>query len=69
MIISSQCNRAVSVPKQAVPQRRYKLIIREMANLFIQLVTVRRIWDTQCGFKPLRGEAVERIVSQTEIES
>jgi dolichyl-phosphate beta-glucosyltransferase len=40
----------------------------DLGNLFVQLVAVRGIWDTQCGFKAFRDKAAERIFSQAVID-
>ena len=39
-----------------------------MGNLFIQLVAVRGIWDTQCGFKAFRDHAAKEIFSRSLID-
>jgi dolichyl-phosphate beta-glucosyltransferase len=39
-----------------------------LGNLWVQLLAVRGIWDTQCGFKAFRAEAAERIFSQTTVD-
>lgn len=57
----------VSGAKQAVPQKWYKRIMGMGGNLFIQIVAVRGIWDTQCGFKAFRDSRAEKIFSQTKI--
>lgn len=43
------------------PQSWYKRLLGNMGNLFIQLVALRGIWDTQCGFKAFSQTAVEKI--------
>ncbi len=67
VVIASRSSKDAPEAKQAVPQVWYKRIIGKMANLAVQLIAVRGIWDTQCGFKAFRAEAAERIFSQTEI--
>lgn len=51
-----------------VPQAWYKRMVGMTGNLFIQLMAVGGIWDTQCGFKAFRDYAAERIFSRTVID-
>ncbi len=53
---------------QVVSQAWYKRAIGQLGNRIVQIAAVPGIWDTQCGFKAFRGEAAERIFSQTTIE-
>lgn len=50
------------------PQPILKRILGKAGNLFIQLVAVSGIWDTQCGFKAFRRTAAEDIFSRTTID-
>jgi glycosyltransferase involved in cell wall biosynthesis len=68
VVIASRDSKDVPGAQQAVPQAWYKRIIGHIGNMIVQLVAVRGIWDTQCGFKAFRAEAAERIFSQTTIE-
>lgn len=68
IVIASRHSKDAAGAHQAVPQARYKRIIGQFGNIFIQCVAVRGIWDTQCGFKAFRAEVAERIFSQTTIE-
>ncbi|HYY25285.1 MAG TPA: dolichyl-phosphate beta-glucosyltransferase [Candidatus Udaeobacter sp.] len=68
LVIASRNSKDVAQAQQAVPQAWYKRWTGHAGNLIVQLVTVRGIWDTQCGFKAFRGEAAERVFSQTMIE-
>lgn len=52
---------------QRVSQPFYKRILGMAGNLFIQIVAVRGIWDTQNGFKAFRDHAAEKIFSQIHI--
>ncbi|MBI1956920.1 MAG: hypothetical protein HYS44_00465, partial [Candidatus Niyogibacteria bacterium] len=52
---------------QAVSQPWYKRVMGMAGNLFIQLVAVWGIWDTQCGFKAFRDTAAEKIFSRQRI--
>ena len=53
---------------QAVRQAWYKCVMRQMGNLLVQLLTVKGVWDTQCGFKAFQDYAAEKIFSQTVID-
>ena len=53
--------------RQAIPQPWHKRLLGQAGNLFIQLVAVPGIWDTQCGFKAFRGDAAQTIFSQQKI--
>ncbi|MBI2038715.1 MAG: glycosyltransferase family 2 protein [Candidatus Niyogibacteria bacterium] len=53
--------------RQAVSQAWYKRLMGQAGNLFIQLVAVWGIWDTQCGFKAFRDEAAQKIFSRQRI--
>ncbi len=68
LVICSRHPRDALGARQAVPQAWYKRFMGNMGNLFIQLVAVRGIWDTQCGFKALRDYAAEKIFSQTIVD-
>jgi len=67
VVICSRDSKDVSGAKQEVAQAWYKRLLGNMGNIFIQIVAVRGIWDTQCGFKAFRGFASEKIFSQTRI--
>lgn len=53
---------------QAVSQSFFKRLLGDMGNLFIQVVAVRGIWDTQCGFKAFEQRAAEKIFSVSRID-
>lgn len=67
IVICSRDPKDAPGAKQAVPQRWYKRLMGNAGNLFIQLVAVRGIWDTQCGFKAFQDEAARKIFSQQKI--
>ncbi|TSC70584.1 MAG: Glycosyltransferases involved in cell wall bioproteini [Parcubacteria group bacterium Gr01-1014_70] len=52
---------------QAISQSWYKRILGMAGNIFIQVIAVRGIWDTQNGFKAFRAESAERIFPQLTI--
>ncbi len=53
---------------QAVPQSFFKRLLGNMGNLFIQLMAVPGIWDTQCGFKAFTAQAAEAIFPLARID-
>lgn len=60
-------SRAVRGSRLNPPQFIHKQLAGKFGNLFIQLLLLRGIWDTQCGFKCFSQEAAERIFSLTKI--
>jgi glycosyltransferase involved in cell wall biosynthesis len=54
-------SRAVKGTKLNPAQPIHKQILGKLGNLFIQLLALRGIWDTQCGFKCFSEEAAKRI--------
>lgn len=68
LVICSRHPRDARGAKQVVPQAWYKRLMGNVGNLFIQLVAVRGIWDTQCGFKAFRDYAAEKIFSQVVVD-
>lgn len=54
--------------RQTVPQVWHKRLMGSAGNLFIQLLAVKGIWDTQCGFKAFRDHAAEKIFSQSVVD-
>jgi dolichyl-phosphate beta-glucosyltransferase len=45
----------------------YRQVPGKMGNLFIQLLVLPGLWDTQCGFKGFTAEAAERVFRLTRI--
>lgn len=68
VVIGSRNSKDVVDAKQIVLQKWSKRLFGSLGNLFIQLVAVRGIWDTQCGFKAFRGDVAERLFNQTIID-
>jgi dolichyl-phosphate beta-glucosyltransferase len=68
LVIASRNSKDVAGAEQAVPQVWLKRIIGQFGNLLVQLIAVRGIWDTQCGFKAFRAEAAEQIFSRAKID-
>lgn len=61
VVICSRDHKDVSGAQQVVPQPFFKRLLGNMGNLFIQMVAVPGIWDTQCGFKAFTQEAACQI--------
>lgn len=68
IVICSRDEKDAKGAHQDIPQKWYKRMLGNMGNLFIQIVAVRGIWDTQCGFKAFRARSAEKIFSQTKID-
>lgn len=68
LVICSRDAKDAPGARQAVPQEWHKRMLGNMGNLFIQLLAVRGIWDTQCGFKAFRDHAAEKIFSRAFID-
>jgi glycosyltransferase involved in cell wall biosynthesis len=60
-------SRAIKGAHIAVPQPLYRQIPGKMGNLFIQLMVLPGIWDTQCGFKAFTEEAARKVFSMSRI--
>lgn len=67
VVISSRDKKDAPGARQAVPQAWYKRQLGNLGNLFIQLVAVPGIWDTQNGFKGFTAKAAEDIFSRAKI--
>lgn len=68
VVIASRNSMDVREAQQSVPQAWYKRAMGHLGNVVVQVLAVRGIWDTQCGFKAFRAEAAERIFSQATID-
>ena len=68
IVICSRHPKDAPGARQAIPQVWYKRLMGSVGNLFIQLLAVNGIWDTQCGFKAFRGDVAEKIFSQAVID-
>lgn len=67
VIICSRDRKDANNAVQATPQPFHKRLMGDLGNLFIQLLAVPGIWDTQCGFKAFRAKAAEEIFSVSQI--
>ncbi len=68
IVIGSRDGKDVAGAQQAVPQPFLKRFLGNLGNLFIQLMAVPGIWDTQCGFKAFTAVAAQRIFSVSKID-
>ena len=68
LVICSRHPKDARGAKHAVPQVWYKRLMGKLGNLFIQLLAVPGIWDTQCGFKAFHQKVAEKIFSLTVID-
>lgn len=68
VVIGSRDAKDVPGARQAVPQPWLKRTLGNLGNLFIQLVAVPGIWDTQCGFKAFTAAAAEAVFSRARID-
>ncbi len=55
------CSRAHRDSKLMPAQGLLRQILGKAGNLFIQLLVIPGIWDTQCGFKCFSGDAAEKV--------
>lgn len=68
VVICSRDGKDVIGAGQSVPQPLPKRLLGNAGNLFIQVVAVPGIWDTQCGFKAFTADAAEQIFSAAQID-
>ena len=61
-------SRAVKGAKLQPPQPIYRQIPGKLGNLFIQMLVLKGIWDSQCGFKCFSELAAERVFSIAKID-
>lgn len=67
VVISTRDPKDALGATQEVPQSFLKRMMGNMGNLYIQIMAVPGIWDTQNGFKAFRDYAAEKIFSVTKI--
>jgi dolichyl-phosphate beta-glucosyltransferase len=67
VVICSRDKKDAADARQATPQPIRKRLMGDAGNLFIQVIAVPGIWDTQCGFKAFRAQAAEDIFSAAQI--
>lgn len=67
VVVCSRDSKDAKGAKQVVSQSFKKRLLGNLGNLFVQLVAVRGIWDTQCGFKAFRAASAEKIFGVSKI--
>jgi dolichyl-phosphate beta-glucosyltransferase len=67
IVISTRDAKDAPGAGQDVPQPWHKRLMGNIGNLYIQIMAVPGIWDTQNGFKSFRDYAAEKIFSKTAI--
>lgn len=60
-------SRAIHGAKLDPPEPFHKQIAGKLGNLFIQLLVLPGVWDTQCGFKAFTEEAAQKIFKASVI--
>ena len=68
VVICSRDRKDAQGAVQARPQPFLKRMLGNSGNLFVQIMAVPGIWDTQCGFKAFRAAAAEQIFSISQID-
>jgi dolichyl-phosphate beta-glucosyltransferase len=68
VVICSRDGKDAAGAVQVIPQPFLKRVLGNMGNLFVQIVAVPGIWDTQCGFKAFRAAAAEKIFAISRID-
>jgi glycosyltransferase involved in cell wall biosynthesis len=67
IVIGTRDSKDAKGAEQAARQPFHRRLIGNLGNLLIQLVAVRGIWDTQCGFKGFSEKAVNDIFPRLRI--
>lgn len=62
------CSRDLKESRMEPPQTLIKRILGNAGNLFVQLLLIRGIWDTQCGFKCFSESAAKEIFPLVRVE-
>jgi dolichyl-phosphate beta-glucosyltransferase len=68
VVIGSRDSKDAEGAKQEVPQNFIKRCLGNISNVLIQMMAVKGIWDTQCGFKALTATAADDIFSRSKID-
>lgn len=68
VVICSRDTKDAIGARQAVPQAFLKRMLGNLGNLYVQIIAVRGVWDTQCGFKAFTAGAAERIFKVSRID-
>ena len=67
IVIGSRNPRDAHGAYQAIKQPPWKRFLGICGNRIIQLLVVKNIWDTQCGFKAFSRQAVTELIPKTTI--
>jgi dolichyl-phosphate beta-glucosyltransferase len=67
VVICSRDGKDAPGAVQTKPQPFFKRALGNSGNLFVQIMAVPGIWDTQCGFKAFRAAAAEQIFAISQI--
>ncbi|MFP4083226.1 MAG: hypothetical protein ACLFVG_10815, partial [Candidatus Aminicenantes bacterium] len=67
VVISTRHSRDAKGASQHISQPWHKRLMGMAGNLYIQMMAVPGIWDTQNGFKAFRNYAAQSIFSRTKI--
>lgn len=65
VVIGSRAKRGARLVKR---QPLFRTLGGRLLNLFVQAFLLPGLWDTQCGFKGFRQEAIKPIFSRAEID-
>lgn len=68
IVISTRDSKDAEGAGQKIPQPFLKRVLGNMGNLYIQILAVPGIWDTQNGFKAFRDYAAEKIFRASKID-
>ena len=66
LVIGSRDSKDAKGAKQDKEQPWHKRLLGNAGNLFIQMMAVRGVWDTQAGFKAFRDYSAKEIFSMTK---
>jgi len=68
VVIGTRNSKDAIGAKQEIKQALWKRTLGVCGNKIIQMLTVKDIWDTQCGFKVFSKGAVEKIIPLITID-
>lgn len=68
VVIGTRNQKDAPGAEQAVKQPFYKRLFAMMGNIFIQIMVIPGIWDTQCGFKATTENAAKDIFTRGLID-
>src|SRR3989338_3499127 len=68
IVIGTRDKRDRKEARQSVRQPLGRIVLGDIGNFFIQILAIRGIWDTQCGFKGFTADAAESIFPLLKID-